>query len=160
MWLAVLGSTLTTILGAVAAFELSLPDRKPSWALLPVPGLLLWVAATGLGCLRTWVIPDMHPASMEEAHTCFMFIVSLSIPLSIIMILMIRRACPLRPNLAAAIGGLTVAAAAATLLNFFHPYDAGATDIAAHCAAVALVIAINRIVGGRLLTRRGFRPPV
>jgi len=29
------GSLLTAILAAVAAFQLSLPDRKPAWALLP-----------------------------------------------------------------------------------------------------------------------------
>jgi hypothetical protein len=160
MWLAVLGSTLTTILGAVAAFELSLPDRKPAWVLLPVPGLLLWIAGTGMGCLRTWIIPGTQVATLEDARTCFTFIVSLSIPLSIIMVLMIRRACPLHPNLTALAAGLAVGAAAATLLNFFHPYDAGATDIAVHSMAIALVVVINRLVGGRLLTRTGFRAPM
>lgn len=159
MWLAVLGSTLTTILGAVAAFELSFPDRKPAWALLPVPGLILWIAGTGMGCLRSWVIPDMHPASIFEARVCFAFIVTLSLPLSIVMVLMIRRACPLRPNLTLVTGALAVAAAAATLLNFFHPYDVGATDIAVHIAAITLVIVLNRFLGGRLL-RSDFRPPV
>lgn len=157
MWLAVLGSTLTTVLGAVAAFELSFPDRKPGWALLPLPGLLLWIAGTGMGCLRAWVIPDLHPATLLEARVCFTFIVTLSVPLSIVMVLMIRRACPLRPNLTAAIGGLAVAAAAATLLNFFHPYDAGSTDIAVHILAITLVIGVNRLFGGRLL-RSDLRP--
>lgn len=152
MWLAVLGSTLTTVLGAVATFHLSLPDRSTRWAALPLPGLVLWVAATGMGCLRTGAIPDLHPASFEEAHTCFMFIVALSLPLSILTIAMVRRAFPFRPNLVAAVGGLAIAAAAATLLNFFHPYDAGATDFAVHIVAVGLVVAANRLVGGRLLT--------
>ncbi|MCW6506651.1 NrsF family protein [Lichenifustis flavocetrariae] len=156
MWLAVLGSTLTTVLAAIAAFELSFPDRKPVWALLPLPGLALWVAATGMGCLRAWVIPDTHAADMAEATHCFRFIVLLSIPLSIAMILMIRRACPLRPNLTAATGGLAVAAAAATLLNFFHPYDAGATDMVVHILAIGLVIGANRVLGGRLLTPKTF----
>ena len=153
MALAVTGSVLTTILGAVAAFELSLPDRRAAWALLPLPGLALWIGATGIGCLRSWVVPDTHVASLEEARTCFAFIVTLSIPLSVLMVLMIRRACPLRPNLTAATGGIAVAAAAATLLNFFHPYDAGATDIAVHSVAIALVIFANRLLGGRLLGR-------
>ena len=158
MWLAVLGSTLTTVLGAIAAFELSVPDRRPAWALLPLPGLAVWIAATGMGCLRSWGIPDMPMADMTEARTCFTFIVSLSVPLSVALILMIRRACPLRPNLTAVTGGLTVAGAAATLLNFFHPYDAGATDIAVHVVAILLVIGLNRLVGGRLLTSNAFRP--
>ena len=105
MWLAVLGSTLTTVLGALATFQLSLPDRSTRWALLPLPGLALWVAGTGMGCLRTWVIPETHPASLEEAHSCFVFIVGLSVPLSLLTILMVRRAFPYRPNLVAGVGG-------------------------------------------------------
>ena len=149
--LAVLGSTLTSALAALAAFELSLPDRKVAWALVPVPGLCLWVAATGLGCLQAWVTPNLPRATMAEAQDCFLFIVSLSIPMSIVMVLMIRRACPLRPNLTAATAGLAVGAGAATLLNLFHPYDAGATDMAVHAAAVGVVVGLNRLLGGRLL---------
>ena len=158
MWLAVIGSVLTTILAAVATFQLSLPDRSPGWALLPLPGLAVWIAASGMGCLRAWVIPDMHPASLEEAKTCFTFIVALSVPLSIVTVLMVRRAFPMRPNLTAATGGVAVAAAAATLLNFFHPYDVGATDLVVHVVAIGLVILANRAVGGRLLTPKNVGP--
>ena len=94
----------------------------------------------------------MHPASLAEAKTCFTFIVALSVPLSIVTIFMVRRAFPMRPNLTAATGGVAVAAAAATLLNFFHPYDVGAIDLAVHVVAIGLVILANRAVGGRLLT--------
>ena len=151
MWLAVLGSTLTMVLGALATFQLSLPDRSTRWALLPLPGLALWVAGTGMGCLRTWVIPETHSASLQEAHDCFVFIVGLSVPLSLVTVLMVRRALPFRPNLVAGVGGLAISAAAATLLNFLHPYDAGATDFAVHIVAISFVIAVNRVVGGRLL---------
>lgn len=152
MWVAVLGSTLTTILGAVATFQLSLPDGSRRWALLPLPGLAIWIAATGVGCLRGWVVPDLHAASLQESQSCFEFIVGLSIPLSVLTIAMIRRGFPLRPNLTAATGGTAVAAAGATLLNFFHPYDVGAIDIVVHVVAIGLVIAANRFIGGRLLT--------
>jgi hypothetical protein len=159
MWLAVLGSTLTMALGAVATFQLSLPDRSTRWALLPLPGLALWVAGTGMGCLRTWVIPETHSASLQEAHSCFVFIIGLSVPLSLLTVLMVRRAFPYRPNLVAGVGGLTISAAAATLLNFFHPYDAGATDFAVHLVAISLVIAVNRVVGGRLLASKSAALP-
>ena len=45
----------------------------------------------------------------------------------------------MRPNLTAIIGGLACASAAATLLNFIHPYDAAATDLAVHAVAVTIV---------------------
>jgi hypothetical protein len=79
-----------------------------------------------------------------------MFIIGVSIPLSVLMFVMLRRACSLQPGLTAVIGGLATAAAAATLLNFFHPFDAAATDLAVHACAVALVIIANWAFSGRL----------
>ena len=151
MWLAVLGSSSTAVLGAVAVFHLCLPAGSSRWVLLPLPGLALWITGTSLGCFRSWLIPGLEPATLTEARTCFGFILLLSVPLSAMTILMMRRGYPLRPNLAAATGGLATAAAAATLLNFFHPYDVGFTDILVHVVAIGLVILINRVVGGRLL---------
>jgi hypothetical protein len=154
LWLAVAGSTLTAIFAAFAAFELSLPDTSRAWAALPLPAAILWIAASGLGCLRTWIAPETHVATLNESRDCIIFIVALSIPLSALLFMMLRRAYPLSPNLTAAVGGLAVAAAAATLLNFFHPYDAAATDLAVHAAAVAIVIAVSSTLAGRI-----FRTP-
>jgi hypothetical protein len=151
MWLAAIGSSLTAVLAAVAAFQLSLPDRKPAWALLPVPAAVFWIAASGAGCLRSWLVPETHAASLGESEICLTFILGLSVPLSILLILMLRRGCSLRPNLTLAIGGLACASAAATLLNFIHPYDATATDLIVHAFAVATVILANVTTGGRLL---------
>ena len=66
MWLAVTGSTLTTILAAIAAFQLSLPDARRTWALLPLPAALLWIVASGVGCLRTWFLPGTHVGRPER----------------------------------------------------------------------------------------------
>jgi hypothetical protein len=151
MWLAAAGSALTAILAAVAAFQLSLPDRSRAWALLPLPAALLWIIASGVGCLRVWFVPGTHAADLSEERDCLLFIVGLSVPLSALLIVMLRRACPLRPALTAAIAGLAAAAGAATLLIFFHPFDASATDLAVHVFAVTLVIVANWALSGRLL---------
>ena len=156
MWLAVSGSMLTAVLATMAAFQLSLPDGRTIWALLPIPSALLWVSASGLGCLRTWLLPGTHDASFAEAKDCFVFIVGLSIPLSAMLILMLRRGYSLRPNLMGAIGGLAVAAASATLLNLFHPYDAAATDLTVHAAAVAIVILANQLLAYRYAKRENY----
>jgi hypothetical protein len=76
--------------------------------------------------------------------------------LSVLLLAMLRRACPLYPGLTAVVGGLAVAAA--SLLNFFHPYDAAATDLAVHAVAVALVIGANRALGGRIFGSPAFTP--
>jgi len=160
MWLAVTGSALTAILAAFAAFQLSLPDARRAWALLPLPAALLWIVASGVGCLRTWFVPGTHVADLSEARDCLIFIVGLSVPLSALLIIMLRRAYPLQPGLTALIAGLASAAAAATLLNFFHPFDAAATDLTVHVFAVALVIVANRAFSGRLLATNFLRRDV
>ena len=151
MWLAVLGSITTMTTAAFAAFELSLPDRSRAWVFLPLPATALWVGASGLGCLRAYVLPGTHVAAIGETRDCLFFIVGLSIPLSIALFVMLRRAYSLTPPLTAAMAGLAAAAAAATLLNFFHPFDAAATDLAVHAVAVGIVIAAARVAGGRAL---------
>ena len=150
MWLAALGSTLTAAFGAIATFQLVVPDRKPVWALLPVPALLVWIGASGWGCLRTWLLPGTHEASLKEATDCLVFILGLSVPLSAALILMLRRGYSLRPNLTALSAGLSVAATAASLLTLFHPFDAAATDLAVHALAVVLVIAGYQVFAHRL----------
>jgi len=152
LWLAVLGSTATAVLAAIAAFQLSLPDAPRAWAWLPLPGVILWIGASSFGCLRTFVVPAEHAARLDETRDCIVFIIALSVPLSALMFAMLRRGCPLEPGLTAATGGLAVAAAAATLLNFFHPFDATATDLAVHAIAVALVVIVDRMVGNRILS--------
>lgn len=151
MWLSVIGSASTAILAAVAVFQLSLPDRSPRWALLPLPGAVLWIGASGIGCLRVLIEPATGHISVVDPDDCFIFIISMSIPLSIVMIWMLRRAYTLRPNLTAAIGGLAVASAAATLLNFVHPFNVTISDLAVHALAIALVVGTNRLLGGNLL---------
>lgn len=156
MWLAAAGSALTAVLAAAAVFHLGRPDRSPAWALLPLPAVALWIGASGLGCLRAWAIPGLTPATLGEEKTCLLFILGVSAPLSALLLAMLRRAFPLQPGLALAMAGLAAAAASATLLNFVHPYDAGATDLAVHIAAVAVVVVANNVLGGAVL--RGGAP--
>jgi hypothetical protein len=151
MWLAAMSSMLTAVLAAMAAFELSLPDRKTAWALLPLPTLLLWIGASGMGCLRTWSIAETDPMPPDHPAHCLIYILGISLPLSLLLIVMLRRGFSLRPNLTAIIGGLACASAAATLLNLIHPYDAAATDLAVHALAIMIVILVNTIFGRRIL---------
>jgi len=90
---------------------------------------------------------------MHQSADCLVFIISFSIPLSALMVFLLRRAYPLRPVLTAVLVGLASAAASASLLEICHSYDAAATDLLTHAAAVALVVAVNAAMGGRLLSK-------
>jgi hypothetical protein len=148
------GAVLATACAAWAAFTLGVPGRSRAWAWLPLPGALLWIGASGFGCLRTWLAPGTSIAGIHQSADCLVFIISFSIPLSALMIWWLRRACPLRPVLTAIMVGLASAAASASLLEICHAYDAAATDLLTHALAVGIVIAANAAMGGRLLLRR------
>lgn len=150
MWLAAAGSALTAILAAKAAFELGVPGRSRAWALLPLPAAALWIGASGMGCLRILAEGGAHGG---DGVDCLKFIIGFSVPLAVAMVLLLRRAFPLYPVLTSALAGLACAAASATLLNFCHPFDASAIDLAVHAVAVGLVVGVMALSGGRLLRR-------
>ena len=152
---AALGAVLTAISAAWAAFSLGVPGRRAAWAWLPLPGALLWIGASGLGCLRSlfYPAPGTTISTLHQSSDCLVFIISFSVPLSALLILMLRRACPLRPVLTAVLVGLASAAASASLLEICHAYDAAATDLLTHALAVAVVVGLNAAMGGRLLSK-------
>lgn len=155
---ATLGAVLTAVGATWAAFTLAVPGRSRAWAWLPLPGALLWTGASGLGCFRVdvqhLIAPGMQIATLQDsAAHCLVFIVGMSIPLSALMIWLLRRACPLRPVLTAVLLGLASAAASACLLGIFHEYDTAVVDLLTHVLAVCVVIAANAALSGRLLSK-------
>lgn len=146
-----IGAIMTAVMAAWAAFTLGVPGNSARRAWLPVPWLLLWVGASGLGCMHDWLGPSAHVARINEASDCLIFIISLSVPLSALLVLLLRRACPLRPVLAAVMIGLASAAASAALLEICHAFAVAATDLLTHAMAVAFVVIVNAVMGGRLL---------
>jgi hypothetical protein len=148
-------ATLATgIAGAFAAFELSLPDRSPRWLLLPIPGLAIWIAASGYSCYRHWL--SFGPAGWEigESAHCFAFILAAGIPLSLSLLVLLRRAAPFAPIPTALAGGIAAAAIAAFALQFFHPFDVTFMDLGVHLVAVTIVVLAVTTAEGLLPTTR------
>lgn len=148
-----LAAAITAICAAWAACTLAVPGRSRAWLWLPLPSAALWIGASGWGCLRGLFDPAVASVGGPPAHDCIVFIVGYSIPLSALLIWLLRRACPLQPVRTAILLGLASAAAAASLMAIFHPIDSAATDLAAHALAVTIVIAANAAMGNRLLSR-------
>jgi hypothetical protein len=153
MWLSFLGALFTAILAASAAFITSVPGRSSLWSLLPLPPLAIWLSAGTAGCLRMEPPPGTVPEAPMHPMACIYFIIMVSVPLSILLMWQIMRACPLRPALTASLAGLASAGAAAVILALVHPFDATYTDLLAHLVAVVLVVVGVRIAGERALSK-------
>lgn len=148
------GAAATALTAAWACFCLGVPGRSPRWAWAPLPFALLWIGASGLGCLRSWLAPGTPLGPPAESMDCLSFILAFSLPLSLLLVWLLRRACTLQPVRAALMVGVASAAASASLLQICHQFDAAATDLAVHAVAVGLVIGVNLLFRGRLLRRQ------
>jgi len=144
MALELIGTLATGILGVIAAFELSMPDRSLRWVLLPLPSFVLWLASSSYSCWRHWVATGPGPWVLGETTGCFAWIAGVGVPLAISLFVILRRSCPIDPGPVAAMAGLGVASLAAFVLQFFHPFDVTVIDLGMHLAAVATVVILAR----------------
>ena len=150
--LSMVGALATSILAAVASFRLSLPDSSRLWAVLPLPALALWVATIGYGCLTDWVSMGPDSVHMGEAIRCFATLFMTSVPLSIVMLVMLRYAALLRPLEVSVMGGLAVAAVTAFALSLFHGLDATVMILIWNLGVAALIAALGSFFGRSMLT--------
>lgn len=139
---ALVGALTTGCLAVIAAFYLSLPDRRLRWALLPMPSFIVWWVASGAGCYRDWLEYRDGAWQIGESGHCFMFILGVGVPLSLALLLALRRARPIAPQRVVVVGGLGAASLAAFLLQFFHPFDLTLMDLAIHAVGVAVVVTL------------------
>ena len=146
-----MGMLLTGICAAVAAFMLSLPDRPRAWALLPLPGLALWLSTLGYQCLTHWVAFDPSGLRWGETARCFSTVVMASLPLSALALVMLRYAAPLRTRLAPLAAGVAVSAMTAAAMSLIHDLDASIMILMWNIGAGALIVSVGGALGHRML---------
>ena len=151
---ALAGSLLTGALAAIAAFQLSLPDRSPLWLLLPAPALVLWLSTIGYGCLTDWV--SLGPGGVRLGSTleCFATLLLVSLPPAGALVLMVRHTAWLDPMPVAISGGVAVGGIAASAMSLLHDLDATVMVLAWTLGATFLIVALGGLFG-----RRIFAPP-
>lgn len=149
----VTASLVTGVLAAIASFLVSLPDRSRLWGLLPVAPLVAWISTIGYGCLTNWI--GLGPTGMDfsEMVGCFATLLLTSIPLSVVMLAMLRHAAPLYPRSVAVIGSLGVAAITASALSLFHDLDATVMVLAWNFGTAGLMVATSSVLGRMAFSR-------
>lgn len=147
-------AAVTGVLAAIAAFHLTLPDRSDRWALLPLPGLVLWIATLGWGCVADFVRLGAEGIALGTSFSCLGFILGLSLPMGGAMVFALRHAGPIRPVPTMATGVLSIAMLASVGLSIVHHLDAAIMVLVWHAGAVAIATAIGGGIGGRALARQ------
>lgn len=153
-------SLLTGVLAALAAFQVSLPDRSRLWLLLPFPALALWLSNIGYQCLTQWIGIGPEGVTLGEAARCFATLVLTGLPLSLIMLVMLRYTAALHPTAAIVMGSLAVAAITASALALFHVIDASAMILMWNLGTAALFVGFGALFGRGMLRRLAPRPSV
>jgi len=148
---AMFSALATGILAAIAAFKVSLPDTSRSWLLLPIPTVVLWISTIGYGCLTDWVSVGPDGVRIGEAARCFASLLLTSVPLSIVMLVMVRHAALLRPTAVCMTGGLAIAAITSFALSLFHDLDATIMILVWNLGSAALIAGLAGVFGRSLL---------
>lgn len=142
----------TALLAVIGAFALSVPGSDRRWLAAPLPPLIVWIGASGLGC---WAdLARLGPAAWAMPHggDCFFFILGASLVVGAPLAWRLSRARPIDPFPVALLGGLGAAALAALLLQFFHPFGLSVIDLAIHFGAVLIVVGLSTLLRRRTLS--------
>ncbi|HEY4133590.1 MAG TPA: NrsF family protein [Alphaproteobacteria bacterium] len=146
-WLA----SLATGVGAViAAFHLSLPDRSPRWALLALVPAAAWLASVGLGCLADVAAMGSAAFAWGEPWLCFRYITEMGVPLTVVSLVMLRHAGPIRPLRTMVMAALGMSGLSAAGLAFFHPDHTAWLGLIWHGAALLVVLACGALAAAAL----------
>ena len=154
-----IGSVLTGLCAAYAAFQVSVPGRSPSWAWLPVVPLGLWLSGIGWGCLANYATQGVAAFALEtHSGECARAIVAMSLPLTVLMLLMVRHAGVVRPGATAMLAALAAAAVSAAGVSLFHGGENSLMLLLWHVGAVAVVSLSSLAMGKRLFAWIGYAP--
>ncbi len=151
--LELIAASATGVGAAFAAFYVSLPDRSPFWALLPVPGLVLWSFAMGFGCYADWVRLGPHGLTLGTSFECLAFIVAITVPLSAALLCLLRYAASVRPIATTLLATLSVAALAGAGQSMTHHLDTSLMILVWHAGTTGLLLVAGRLLGPRFLRR-------
>ena len=153
------GSVLTGLCAAYAAFQISVPGRSPSWAWLPVFPLVLWLSGLGIGCLQDFAGQGAAAFAFEAASgDCARAITAMSFPLGLIMLVMVRHAGVVRPAPTAMLAVLGAAALSSAGVSLFHAGENSLMVLLWHVGAVLVLSLACLLLGEKLFSWIGHAP--
>lgn len=148
-----IGSVLTGIFAAYAAFQISVPGRSPSWAWLPVLPMALWLTGIGIGCLNDFAEQGAAAFAFEtHSGECARAILLMSLPLTLAMVIMVRHAGVVRPAPTAMLAALSAAALSSAGVSLVHAGENALMVLVWHFGAVLALSLLSVALGGRVFS--------
>ncbi len=145
---------LTSMMAAAGAFCAGCPGR-PIWErFAPVPFLLMWVGALGVGCWRDWNAFGLSRLASHSDITCLPTIFAMSIPSGLLILSMARRGAPIAPVVTIGLAALAATALAAAGLRLSFKQDASVSVCIWQFGSVVLLTGIASLFGKFLLRWR------
>ena len=154
-----IGSVLTGLFAAYAAFQVSVPGRSGSWAWLPVAPLGLWLLGIGVGCLQDFV--ELRAGAFAlQSHSgeCARAILLMSLPLVLVMAVMVRHAGVVRPGPTLMLAALSSAALSSAGVSLFHNGETSLMSLVWHGGIVAALALASLVSGEHLFAWIGYAP--
>jgi len=142
------GSWLTGVTAAVAAFQVSLPDRSRRWLLLPVVPILLWGTGFAVNCFTN---PGdiLGSLALLPESACLATIVVTSAALIAVLLPMLRRVKTLRPRLTAWLGCLAVAGFADAAHLLVHTEQDSLLALTVNLVPALVLVVLGGLAGRR-----------
>ncbi len=148
-----LGSVLTGLFAAYAAFQISVPGRSPSWAWLPVLPMTLWLSGLGMGCIQDFAAQGAAAFAFEtETGECARAIAAMSFPLGLVMLVMVRHAGVVRPAPTAMLAMLAAAALSSAGVSLFHAGESSLMVLLWHFGAVLALSFACLLLGEKMFS--------
>jgi hypothetical protein len=145
------GSWLTGLTAAIAAFEVSLPDRSRRWLWLPLAPVLLWSSGFAYGCLASWVEIPEGANIAAGAKECIGTILLVSAALVVVLLPMLRRVKTLRPALTAWLGCLAVSGFADTAHLLVDTEQASLLALTINLVPALVLVPLAGLLGRRIV---------
>jgi hypothetical protein len=138
-----------TLLAAISAFVLSIPDQKLRWA--------AWMPAVAVAVWLAWIVGVLVAvgdlgAGAGTGRKCLQNIVALSLPTGLLMYHLLGRAAPLRTSITGWLAALSASAAADLATRFICRHDHASHALVWHFAPV-LAISCAGLLWGRVLLK-------
>jgi hypothetical protein len=149
--LCLVASLATGVLAAIAAFLASVPGRSRAWLLLPLPAFAAWMSTVGYGCLANWVSLASGTSPLAGESSCLAMVALAGLPLSLVLLIMLRHTARLAPGPVGVLGGLAVAGITAGALSLFHAHDASLIVLMWNAGLALLLAALGGAFGRRML---------